>query len=63
MGGDDSLARFSPEAAVKDYDYFGAGMSADGETEKMILRTKGLTSDGKKIVVALSGKGEIQAVK
>jgi len=38
-------------------------MSADGETEKMILRTKGLTSDGKKIVVALSGKGEIQAVK
>jgi hypothetical protein len=38
-------------------------MSADGEPGKIILRTKGLTSDGKNIVVSLSGKGEMQAAK
>ena len=52
-----------PDKAVEQYDYFGAGLTKNDDPEKIILRSRYTTSEGKHIVAPLEGKSRFEAAK
>ena len=55
--------RLTPEKVILDYDYLGADLTDKDDKDKIIMRSKYKTSDGKRVVVTLDGNAKIEGDK
>lgn len=58
-----TFSGLTPEKAIEQYDYLGAGLTKNDDPGKIILRSRYTTSEGKHIVAPLDGKSRFEPAR